>query len=249
MKQRNNVLPFFLASCALSTGLCLVLAGCGNDTEAAGGAASTSTGTTGTTHASTTSATGSTSVGTTATSSSTGGLVAPDISGAWVSPCIASPQEDGSVQHFDLTFDIGATDWSVDYVVYGDDACAQPFFTVHIDGPYELTAPSTSVSGAWEGTFSFDEKTVTAANASAQGFLESLPSCGTGSFPVDSASDVLTAGCPSLGVYPGSSCPADFDLVLRDATTLRFGNRPADNDMCTPAKRPTMVSEVVLTEG
>jgi hypothetical protein len=55
---------------------------------------------------------------------------------------------------------------------------------------------------------------------------------------------VLQTGCAGFGQYPGADCPADFDVVKRDGDDLFFGARPADNDMCTAAKRPTALSPV-----
>jgi hypothetical protein len=36
-----------------------------------------------------------------------------------------------------------------------------------------------------------------------------------------------------------ADCGTDHDLLALDATGLRFGQRPMDNDMCTPDRRPT----------
>jgi hypothetical protein len=57
---------------------------------------------------------------------------------------------------------------------------------------------------------------------------------------------VLTAGCLGLGQRPGSSCSADHDLISLAADGLHFGQRPADNDMCTPERRPAALSPLAL---
>jgi hypothetical protein len=90
---------------------------------------------------------------------------------------------------------------------------------VHIDGPYELERPSTAVAGAWEAR-------------------------GAADFATGVAQDVLRTGCAGFGQYPGADCPADFAVVKRDGDDLFFGARPADNDMCTAARRPTALSPV-----
>lgn len=41
-------------------------------------------------------------------------------------------------------------------------------------------------------------------------------------------------------------CAADFDLVARSGDRLRFGARPADNDLCTADKRPTALRPMIL---
>ncbi len=60
-----------------------------------------------------------------------------------------------------------------------------------------------------------------------------------------SAADI-TAGCPGLGAYPITSCPADFDVVARTGDRLQLGARPGDNNMCTEERRPTALSPMML---
>jgi hypothetical protein len=179
-------------------------------------------------------------------SAGAGGSAAPDLAGRWKSICVASPQADGSTQYFDLDFIIDEKTWGLDYVVHGNADCTAPFVKVRIEGPYELTAPSTAEQGAWEGTFSFSKKTVSPGMEAAVGFLQGLPGCGNGVFAVGTETDVLSAGCPGLGQYPESSCKADYDLVRREGDDLQFGARPADNNMCTPDKRPGALSPLKL---
>jgi hypothetical protein len=178
----------------------------------------------------------STDAGTSSTD--TAGGEAPALSGRWISPC--TPNDSGA---FTLDFTLDADRWSVDYATFGDAACSAPFLTVHIAGPYEITGPS-SVEGASEGRFAFDEKTVTAHAEGAVGFLAGLgEACGgPGTWELGVARDVGAAGCPALGQRAIADCPADYDLVSVTATELRFGARPADNDMCSPERRPTALS-------
>jgi hypothetical protein len=135
---------------------------------------------------------------------------------------------------------------TVDYVVHGDEACASDFITVHIEGPYDLPGPSAVVAGAYDGVFSFTQKTITPGSAGAADFLNSLGSCG--SFTEGVATDIYQNGCAPLGQYPAAQCSADYDVVSFDGQTLRFGARPADNNMCTPENRPTELSPVALTK-
>jgi hypothetical protein len=166
----------------------------------------------------------------------------PDLRGQWESDCV--PGSAG--QSLSLAFDIGPSDWALDYVTYGDAACSTPFLTVRIDGPYEIGPPSPVVPGAYEARFGFAHKTVTPHGAAAVGFLSSLSGCGSGSWTDGVAGDVLAAGCPGLGQRPLDACPADYDLVSIEGRSLRFGSRPADNDMCTPERRPTELSPLAL---
>jgi hypothetical protein len=59
----------------------------------------------------------------------------------------------------------------------------------------------------------------------------------------------LAAGCAGLGQYPLSSCDRDYDLVSIDGDTLRFGERPADNNMCSEEKRPTATAGLAFQRG
>ncbi len=163
-----------------------------------------------------------------------------DLAGRWASACVPN----GSGQHIQLRFAMTPADWSLDYVTYTDAACATPFVTAHIEGPYEVTAPS-SVAGASEASFRFTRKTLRAHGAAAAGFLSSAQGCGR-AFAADADVDISAEGCAGLGQRPVSACGQDYDLVSLDGDSLRFGQRPGDNDMCTPARRPTALSPLAM---
>lgn len=169
---------------------------------------------------------------------------APDIAGRYVSDCLPSLQADGSTQYLRLDFDLDDAAWKLDYVTHADDACATKLVTVHIEGPYELERPSTAVEGAWEARFGFTTKTIRPEVDGLRDYLNSLDGCGAADFATGVAQDVLGTGCAGFGQYPGADCPADYDLVKRDGDDLFFGARPADNNMCTAAKRPAALSPV-----
>lgn len=156
--------------------------------------------------------------------------------GTWVGPCFPSPQGDGSYNQ--LTFTFTETTWDLDYVANGDENCSYPFLTVNIAGDFTLEGASEVVEGAREGTFGFSTKTVTGHMAEALSVIENA--CGVTDTVVDTPVDI-TGGCMGLGAYPVADCPADYDIVLMNAegTTLSFGARPQDNNMCTPENRPT----------
>jgi hypothetical protein len=154
------------------------------------------------------------------------------LAGVWESACV----DPGNGQAFQLTFDLTATDWTLDYTAFGDARCEQPNLTVHIEGPYTLGAASKAVEGAREGKFGFARKFVTPHTEGAAGFLPQA--CGGGTFAVGGSTDI-TAGCAGLGAYPIEKCATDHDIVHLAGNVLRFGARPADNDMCSPEKRPT----------
>lgn len=159
---------------------------------------------------------------------------AADLNGTWTGPCFASPQGDGSYNQ--LTFRMTTTDWDLDYGAFGDDACTAKFLTVNIQGPYELGSASSVAPGAREGKFGFATKTVTPHMDAAVGVINGA--CGVTDAAVGEPFD-LSAGCAGLGAYPIQECGSDYDIVMLSGDTLHFGSRPADNNMCTPDKRPS----------
>ena len=159
---------------------------------------------------------------------------ATDLVGTWVGPCFASPSGDGSFNQ--LTFRMTETEWDLDYVAHGDENCTAKFLTVNIKGPYELGEASSVAEGAREGTFSFTSKTVTGHMDAALGVINGA--CGVTDTAVDTPLD-LAGGCAGLGAYPIAECAADNDIVMVKDNNLHFGARPADNNMCSPDKRPT----------
>lgn len=163
-----------------------------------------------------------------------------DISGRWASACVPN----GSGQYIRLDFNMTRTAWTLDYVTFADAACATPFVTARIEGPYEITGASP-VAGAFDGTFRFTRKTLRAHGAAAAGFLSSAQGCGR-AFAADTDVDITEAGCAGLGQRPVSACGQDYDLVSVNGDSLRFGQRPSDNDMCTTARRPTALSPLAM---
>lgn len=155
-----------------------------------------------------------------------------ELAGDWASACV----DPGNGQGFRLSFALTEDTWELAYDAFGDAACAVPFLTVNIAGPYTLGEPSESVPKAREGEFGFASKAVTPHNDAAVGFLQQA--CGREDFSVGQASD-LGAGCAGLGAYPIAQCPSDHDLVFLSGDKLQFGQRPMDNNMCSPDKRPT----------
>jgi hypothetical protein len=93
---------------------------------------------------------------------------AAQLVGKWASACTDNGMGGGST----LTFDLSETMWKLDYAAYADAACAMKNLTVQIEGAYRLLAASTVVSGAREGEFDFDVRTVTPHNDGAVGFCQ-----------------------------------------------------------------------------
>ena len=101
------------------------------------------------------------------------------------------------------------------------------------------------MAGATEATFRFTRKTLRAHGAAAAGFLSSPQGCGR-AFAADADVDISAEGCAGLGQRPVSACGQDYDLVFVEGDSLRLVQRPSDNDMCTPARRPTALSPLAM---
>ncbi len=172
-------------------------------------------------------------------SSSGDSAAALDLTGRWRNACTPNGQGGG----FSLDFEFTRSNWSLDYVTYSDPSCATRAVTVHIEGPYEIGAASAAVPGAYEASFRFTRKTVTAHNEGAVAFLSSAAAC-PGPFTVGTARDISATGCGGLGQQPISQCGQDFDLVSVSGDALRFGQRPADNNLCAVDRRPSALATV-----
>jgi len=166
----------------------------------------------------------------------------PSLVGGWNTAC--TPMSDK--QGFSLDFDIQAANWAVDYAVFGDKECKTKFFTVRIEGPYALGGASAAGAGIFDGKFSFAKKSITPHNDAAAKFLASADGCNTAGFKANTAKDISESGCAKLGQRPLKDCGADFDLVKVEGDVLTFGERPANQDMCTEAKRPKALSKLSM---
>ena len=180
--------------------------------------------------------------GSSAPTSPASGAGTVDVAGHWVSDCTPSPDGKG---RFRMDFHNTTTRWQMAYTVFGDDTCSTPLVQVDVAGPYEIGDVSPTVAGARDATFRFDTKTVTPKIQALADAINQMPGCG-GGFALGTAKDVYEHGCPELGQYPKATCAADYDLVARDGDALRFSQRPADNNLCTPDHRPAALSQLVL---
>ena len=165
----------------------------------------------------------------------TASLSAADLVGQWESPvCEAYDDGAGGTNYLTRDFTLSASSWNLVFTVFGDEGCTYPLFSGEIDGPYTLTGPSTSVSGAVEGEFGFEQVAWTAHDPGIADFLTSS-SCGAEAWEVGVAQDVSETGC--IGVaHPVAECPAEYDLVALEDGQLFFGERITN--MCAPEGRP-----------
>lgn len=140
------------------------------------------------------------------------------------------------------TFTFQKGKWTLVFTLALDSALTMPVFQFRTLGTYRLDAPSVSVNHAWNAVFYETHKYLTLKTADpglAQAF--GLAAC---QLTPDREQDISLTGC-SLW-KPISACNEDHDLLAMDAAgRLYFGQRPADNDMCTAAKRPTALTPPV----
>lgn len=125
-------------------------------------------------------------------------------------------------------------EWSLIFIHALDPAMTQRTFQFRTGGAYSITGPSAAVPGAYEATFDEDWKHLT--------LLTAVPEIAAGigmadcNLTVNLEADVSETGCAAW--KPVSVCGQDFDLLAMDADGVYFGQRPADNDMCTAERRP-----------
>jgi len=158
--------------------------------------------------------------------------------------CVTHENADGTTSWVQTTYEITATGWKSDTIVYGDEQCATKNATVHTEGTIGALAPSATITGALDATMNVTMRMLTPHVPGYIALMQSY-SCGKAPYAVNEAQDILTGGCKDLGFHPLSSCGADHDVVKIEADgALIFGKRPADNDLCTAEKRPKELSSV-----
>jgi hypothetical protein len=142
-----------------------------------------------------------------------------------------------------FTFKNGA--WTLDFTLALDPDFKAQVFNFRTLGSYAVVGPSPKVPGAYEAVFKEDKKYLTlkttdAALANGFGF-------GACALTPNVEKDVSVEGC--LGWKPVSVCPEDHDLLALTAEGgVRFGVRPADNDLCSAEKRPTELTPAVTLQ-
>jgi len=162
--------------------------------------------------------------------------------GGWKSPEAERAGQDlFSTREFHFTRER----WSVEAKFYSDAASRKPLFSFVAEGPYTLGAASSEIPGASEAIFSFDKKTLTLLTSDREALSRfKFESCGLKN---GTPSDISTSGCSFFA--PIASCRQEYDLVQLDGDNLRLGVRPADRDMCRPAKRPKALGAPVVRQG
>lgn len=139
-----------------------------------------------------------------------------------------------------FTFENGR--WGLTFTHALDPAMEHKTFRFRTEGTFDVGKPSTTVPGAFETVFHEDVKHVTLLMTDPK-LIAAFGFAGCGLKPGVEV-DVSSTGC--AGWKPVAVCGEDHDLLAIDAAGLYFGVRPADNDMCTPDKRPTALLQPVV---
>lgn len=177
-----------------------------------------------------------------AQSASAPSVTADRLVGSWKSPKAESAGPDVfSTREFHFT----PERWRVEAKFYSDQATRKPLFSFVAEGPYTLADASSQIAGASEATFSFDKKSLTLLTSDRAALSRfRFESCG---LKENTPSDISAGGCSFFA--PIASCRQEYDLVQLEGDGLRLGVRPADRDMCSPAKRPKALGAPVVRLG
>jgi len=134
--------------------------------------------------------------------------------------------------------------WRVEAKFYGDPAMRKPLFAFVAEGPYVVGDAAPEVAGASEAVFAFDKKVLTLLSSDRAALSRfGFEHCGlTEGVPLD----ISTSGCSFF--KPIASCDREYDLLKLEGDNLRLGVRPADRDMCKPAKRPKALGAPVVRQ-
>jgi len=132
--------------------------------------------------------------------------------------------------------------WSLTFIHALDPAMTQRTFQFRTGGAYRVGDASAVVAGAFQTVFDEDWKHLTLLTpvpdiAAAMGMAD----CG---LTVNLEADISDTGCAAW--RPVADCGQDHDLLALSDAGLHFGQRPADNDMCTADRTPTALLTAVV---
>lgn len=132
--------------------------------------------------------------------------------------------------------------WSLIFTHALDKQMTMRTFQFRTGGAFTVGEPSADVPGAFRTVFSEDWKHVT--------LLTDVPeivagmgmtSCG---LTVNLETDISGSGCAAWKAV--ADCGEDHDILALSAEGLHFGVRPADNDMCSADRTPTVLLPAVV---
>ena len=135
--------------------------------------------------------------------------------------------------------------WQLTFTHALDPAMTMRTFEFRTGGPFEIVGASQTVEGAFDGTFVEAWKHVTLLSENADVIAGmGMADC---DLTYNLETDISETGCAAW--RPVAVCGEDHDLIAMTEAGVQFGVRPADNDMCTPGKRPTALLPMVARFG
>jgi hypothetical protein len=141
----------------------------------------------------------------------------------------------------EFTFDKGK--WTLVFTLALDPEMKMQVFKFRTYGTYQLQEKSAKVADTYNAVFYEEKKFVTLKTNDEQ--LISAFGFSPCDLTVDIEKDISENGCS--GWKSVKACPGDYDLLSLDKEgKLYFGERPADNDMCSPEKRPVKLTPAVI---
>jgi hypothetical protein len=140
-----------------------------------------------------------------------------------------------------FTFDKGR--WTLHFTLALDPEMKMQVFHFRTLGTYKIQDKSNKISNTYHALF-FEEKKFLTLKTKDENLIKAF-----GFTPcnmiTDIEQDVSISGCSAWKSV--KECPGDYDLLSLDSEgKLYFGNRPQDNDMCSPEKRPTSLTPPVI---
>jgi hypothetical protein len=139
-----------------------------------------------------------------------------------------------------FTFDKGK--WTLNFTLALDPEMKMQVFQFRTFGTYKVQDKSNRVADTYNAVF-YEERKLLTLKTSDENLIKDF-----GFAPCNMTKDVeqnvSEKGCS--GWKSVAECPGDYDLLSLDKEgRLYFGNRPQDNDMCSPEKRPTSLTPPV----
>lgn len=140
-----------------------------------------------------------------------------------------------------FTFNKGK--WTLHFTLALDPEMKMQVFQFRTFGTYKVQDKSTKVPNTYNAVF-YEEKKLLTLKTSDENLINAF-----GFKPChmtkDVEQDVSEQGC---SVWKSvAECPGDYDLLSLDKEgKLYFGNRPQDNNMCSPDKRPSALTPPVV---
>ncbi len=161
-----------------------------------------------------------------------------ELRGTYVSPTVESWYGGYGMREF--VFADGT--WQLIFTHALDPQMVLRTFQFRTGGDYRVGAAHPTLPATYQADFDEDWKHLTLLTTDPQVIVGmGLADC---ALTANLETDISAKGC---GPWPAvAECGTDHDLLALDATGLRFGQRPADNNMCSPDRRPdALLSPVV----